>query len=438
VTALQSLTKEARNARPYDVVVWGATGFTGRLVAEYLAQHYGVGKSLKWAIAGRSPEKLARVRDALASIDPAARDLPLLVGDGRDQASLAPIVASTRVVATTVGPYAIHGHELVAACVEHGTDSCDLTGEPQFVRAIIERHHARARATGARIVNCCGFDSIPSDLGVLLLQAEMEAKHGTRCQEVKFFVMKMRGGFSGGTAASALHVAEQMSENPSVRRLLGNPYVLDPDRSDRGPDGSDQLGVRWDSDIERWTGPFLMAAVNTRIVRRSNALLGYRYGRDFRYSECQAFSRGASGFLKASAMTSGLALFMVAAGLGPARTLLASAMPSPGEGPSKEKRDAGFFVVKLVGIGPAVGGASPARLVATVRGQSDPGYGETAKMLSESAVSLAKDPLPTEGGILTPASCMGMHLVDRLRRAGMAFDVEPMPARAQDAARVAL
>ena len=426
---------DAWKARPYDVVVWGATGFTGQLVAEYLAEHHGVGRGLKWAIAGRSRDKLTRVREALAAIDPAARDLPLLVGDSRDPASLAPIVSSTRVVATTVGPYDIHGHELVAACVEHGTDSCDLTGEPQFVRTIIERHHVRAQSTGARIVNCCGFDSIPSDLGVLLLQAEMAAKHGTPCQEVKYFVMKMRGGFSGGTAASALHIAEQTSEDPSLRRLLANPYALDPDRVGRGPDGPDQHGVRWDPDLELWTGPFLMAAINTRIVRRSNALLGYRYGEDFRYSECQAFSRGVKGVVQAAALTTGLAAFMVAAALGPARTILASALPSPGEGPSKEERDAGFFVVKLVGIGQG-GGSSPARLVATVRGQSDPGYGETAKMLSESAVSLAQDPLPGGGGILTPASCMGMHLVERLRRAGMVFDVQEMPADAASSSRV--
>ena len=226
-------------------------------------------------------------------------------------------MSSTRVVATTVGPYAIHGRELAAACVEHGTDSCDLTGEPQFVLDTIARHHARARETGARIVNCCGFDSIPSDLGVHLLQKEMAARHGTRCGEVKYFLTKMRGGFSGGTAASALHIAEQMSEDPAVRRMVANPYALDPDRRDRGPDGADQRGVRWDPDFESWTGPFMMAAINTRIVRRSNALLGYSYGKDFRYSECQAFARGPGGFLGGEPSPPGSGLFLVAAALGP-------------------------------------------------------------------------------------------------------------------------
>jgi short subunit dehydrogenase-like uncharacterized protein len=404
-------------------VVWGATGFTGRLVAEYLAQSYGAKRDLRWAIAGRSREKLLQVRDALAAIDPAARDLPVLVGDSRDRASLDPIVSSTRVVATTVGPYAIHGHELAASCAENGTDSCDLTGEPQFVLDTIQRHHARARETGARIVNCCGFDSIPSDLGVLVLQNEMQARHGVSCAEVKFFLSKMRGGFSGGTAASALNMADEMSRDPSVRRTIGNPYALDPDRKERGPDGQDQRGVRWDADLETWTGPFVMAAINTRIVRRSNALLGYRWGKNFRYSECQAFTKGPGGFLGATATVAGFGAFFALAALGPTRALLKRMVPAPGEGPSKEVRDAGFFVVKLVGL---ADGKSAPRLLATVRGQSDPGYGETAKMLGESAVCLAKDDLDAVGGVLTPASSMGVKLVERLRRAGMGFDVEAM------------
>ena len=420
-------TTNEKKSRAYDVVVWGATGFTGRLVAEYLAEHYGVGKSVKWAIAGRSGEKLAQVRDGLAAIDPAARDLPLLVGDGRDRASLDPIVRSTRVVATTVGPYAIHGHELAASCAENGTDSCDLTGEPQFVVSTIERHHKRARETGARIVHSCGFDSIPSDLGVLFLQEEMKSRHGTRCAEVKYFVIKMKGGFSGGTAASALHVAEEMSRDPAVRKTIGNPYALDPDRTERGPDRQDQRGVRWDGDLKTWTGPFMMAAINTRIVRRSNALLGYPWGSDFRYSECQAFSKGLGGLVGATALTLGFGAFFVLATLGPTRGLVAKLVPSPGEGPSKAERDAGFFVVKLVGL-PEAGHGAP-KLVATVRGKSDPGYGETAKMLTESAVCLAKDELPAVGGVLTPASSMGMVLVERLRQAGMTFDVEPMSER---------
>jgi short subunit dehydrogenase-like uncharacterized protein len=414
-----------KKSRAYDVVVWGATGFTGQLVAEYITRHYGVGKDLKWAIAGRSRDKLARVREALVALDPAARDLPLLVGDGGDRASLDPIVRSTRVVATTVGPYAIYGHELAASCAENGTDSCDLTGEPHFVVQTIARHHKRARETGARIVHSCGFDSIPSDLGVLLLQHEMQARHGTRCAQVKYFVVKMKGGFSGGTAASAMNVAEAMARDPSIRKTIGNPYALDPDRTDRGPDRQDQMGVRWDSDLKKWTGPFMMAAINTRIVRRSNALLGYAWGKDFRYSECQAFSGGPGGLLGATALTLGFGVFFALASTGPTRGLVAKLLPAPGEGPSQAEREAGFFVVKLLGF-PDSG---PATLVATVRGENDPGYGETAKMLTEAAVCLAKDDLRVDGGVLTPASSMGMTLVERLRKAGMTFGVEPMSAR---------
>jgi short subunit dehydrogenase-like uncharacterized protein len=419
-------TNAEKKSRPYDVVVWGATGFTGRLVAEYLATHYGIGKSVKWAIAGRSRDKLTQVQAALAAIDPAARDLPILVADGRDRASLDPLVRSTRVVATTVGPYAVYGHELAASCADNGTDSCDLTGEPQFVLATLQRHHKRARETGARIVHCCGFDSIPSDLGVLFLQNEMKARHGTRCAEVKFFLVKMKGGFSGGTAASGLHIAEEMAKDRSVRRTIGNPYALDPDRVGRGPDKQDQHGVRWDADIGKWTGPFMMAAINTRIVRRSNALLGYPWGTDFRYSECQAFSGGLRGLFGATTLSLGAGAFFVLAALGPTRALLAKMLPSPGEGPSREAREAGFFVIKLVGLPEAPNGP---KLVATVRGQSDPGYGETAKMLTEAAVCLAKDDLDVPGGVLTPASSMGMRLVERLQRAGMTFEAEPLADR---------
>jgi short subunit dehydrogenase-like uncharacterized protein len=424
-----STERASRSSRPYDVVIWGATGFTGRLAAEYIARAHGVGRDLRWAIAGRSHEKLASVRDGLAAIDPRARELAILVGDSRDAASLAPIVSQTRVVLTTVGPYAIYGHELVAACVEHGTDSVDLTGEPQFVRATIDRHHARARQTGARIVNCCGFDSIPSDLGVLLVQTEMRARHGTRCAEVKYFAGEMSGGMSGGTIASAMHIAEEMAHDPGVRRIVANPYALDPDRTDRGPDGPDQKGVRFDEDLQRWTGPFMMAAINTRIVRRTNALLDYAYGRDFRYSECQSFKEGAKGFLEATGLTVGLGVFLAAAAMPPTRALLERLLPAPGEGPSKEARDRGFFVTRLVGIGePSAPGGAP-RLLATIRGKSDPGYGETAKMIGESAICLARDDVAPRGGVLTPASCMGLKLVDRLRAAGMDFAVEEMSPR---------
>ncbi|GAC1374417.1 MAG: trans-acting enoyl reductase family protein [Polyangiales bacterium] len=426
------MTPTPHSARTHDVVLWGATGFTGRLVAEYLASHYGVGRDLRWALGGRNRKKLEAVRDGLLTVDPRASELPLLVGDGDDPSFLGGLAGSTRVVCTTVGPYALHGHPLVAACVEHGTAYCDLTGETQFVRQVIDRHHARAKETGARIVNCCGFDSIPFDLGVLMVQDAMRARHGVRCVEVKSFAGEMKGGVSGGTASSALNAVAEATSDKAVRRILGDPDALDPDlraRGERGPDAGDQRGVRFDRDLGRWTGPFVMAAINTRVVRRSHALLGYPWGKDFRYSEATSFGPGPRGWMSAAAMTAGIGAFVGVAAISPLRGLLRRALPAAGEGPSKEARDAGFFQVRIVGIGEARDGAPPPKLLGIVAGTSDPGYGETAKMLGESAVCLAKDELPTAGGVLTPASAMGPKLLARLREAGMTFEVDELAAR---------
>jgi short subunit dehydrogenase-like uncharacterized protein len=407
-------------ARRLDVLLWGATGFTGALVAEYILRHYGVGKTLRWAIAGRSQSKLEAVRSELARIDPRAADLEILVADSNDRASLDLLVRTTRVVATTVGPYVIHGKELVAACVDAGTDSCDLCGEATFVREMIDRHHARAGETGARIVSACGYDSIPSDLGVLVVQEQARKIWGQPCREVRYFAGESKGGVSGGTIASMLHMVEAATKDGRTRRLLGDPYSLDPDRKG-GPDGADQRGVRYDTDLARWTGPFVMAVINTRVVRRTNRLLDYAYGRDFRYSEAMSFGPGPKGFLTAAAVAGTTAGFVAAVAVPPVRALLAkTVLPAPGEGPSKEVRDRGFFTSRLVGIG-----EGSERIRAIVKGTSDPGYGETAKMMTESAVCLALDDgIRQQGGILTPASCMGMRLVERLREAGMTFAVE--------------
>jgi short subunit dehydrogenase-like uncharacterized protein len=414
-----------RLSRELDVVLWGATGFTGKLVAERLASAYGVGGKLRWAIGGRSREKLEAVRAGLEAIDPRARGLPIVLGDNRDRESLAAAARNARVVASTVGPFTVHGRELVAACVDEGTDYCDLTGEPQFVRDMIDRHHAPARAKGARIVHCCGFDSIPSDLGTLMVQTYMRDAHGGRCSQVKCLVGPFKGGASGGTVASMMQVVEEASRDRRVRQVLTNPYSLDPERGEPGPDGRDQLGVRWDRDLGRWTGPFLMAGINARMVRRTNALLGYAYGRDFRYSEAMGFQSGPKGLVTATAMSVGLAGLFAAAAVKPVRRLLQrNVLPQPGEGPSRETRDGGYFVCNFVGSGETNNGAPPAKVFGTVKGTSDPGYGETAKMLSESAVCLALDgdAIAREGGVLTPAACMGMRLVERLRAAGMTFE----------------
>jgi short subunit dehydrogenase-like uncharacterized protein len=318
----------------------------------------------------------------------------------------------------------VHGRELVAACVEAGTDYCDLTGEPQFVRAMIDEHHERARVTGARIVHCCGYDSIPSDLGTLMLQETAREALESRCVEIKCFAGEQKGGISGGTAASMVAIADEASHDANVRRVMADPYALDPGRGERGPDRRDQLGVKWDDDLGMWTGPFLMAAINARVVRRSNALLGYAYGRDFRYREAMSFGKGPRGLLMAAGVSAGTAVGFAAMAIAPLRRVVADrVLPAPGEGPSKETRDQGFFVTRLVGTLPD----GTRKLRGTIRGTSDPGYGETAKMLSEAAVCLAKDGdvIRREGGVLTPAACMGMRLVQRLRDAGMTFDVKP-------------
>jgi short subunit dehydrogenase-like uncharacterized protein len=427
---------DSRPPRQYDVVLWGATGYTGRLVAEFLLSRYGADGDLRWALGGRDGNKLSSVREQLAGEYPAARRLPIVLGDARDRASLDVLARSAKVVCTTVGPYALHGRDLVAACVDAGTDYCDLTGETPFVREMIDLHHERARdVSGARIVHCCGFDSVPSDLGTLLVQEHARAHHGAPCQEVKGFVVDATGGVSGGTAASALSIVEQAVRDPRTRRLLSDPYALAPRESHagngRGPraerDARDQWGLRWDDDLGGWTAPFPMAGVNTRVVRRTNALLDYAWGTDFLYREASGFSKGAKGWLTAAGATAGLGLFVGAMVVPPLRWAIGkTVLPSPGEGPSAASRARGHFAVRFVGVGRATHGTTPPRVFATVRGTSDPGYGETAKMLAESAACLALDEGITgrRGGVLTPASAMGMRLVERLRQAGMSFDVD--------------
>jgi short subunit dehydrogenase-like uncharacterized protein len=410
--------------RDYDIVLFGATGFTGKLVAEYLAQH--APKGVRWAIAGRNKEKLEAVKRELVAIDAALGELSILVADGHDEASLDALVPKTRVICTTVGPFGKHGRKLAASCARHGTHYCDITGEVPFVRASIDENHAKAIETGARIVHCCGFDSIPSDLGVHILWDHARKESGS-LSWTKGFVGEMKGAASGGTAATMLAIVEEATRDRDVRRLLGNPHALDPEvprGRTRDPFEADVTSVAFDEDIGRWTAPFVMASVNTRIVRRSNALL--RYGEAFRYREAMSLPKGPKGLVAASAVTAGMAGFAVCAALPPTRALLARfVLPKPGEGPSREARDAGHFTLRFVAEGKNESGAT-FRATATVKGTSDPGYGETAKMLGQSALCLAQDGerLDARFGVLTPASAMGMTLVERLRRAGMTFSVD--------------
>lgn len=404
--------------RELDIVIWGATGFTGALVAEYLIERYGDSPPFRWAIGGRSRDKLEAVRARLGA---AAADLPLIVGDSEDESFLATLAQRAAVVCSTVGPYALYGSKLVAACVDAGTHYCDLTGELQWIRRMIDRHGEAAVRSGARIVHSCGFDSIPSDIGVFFLQREMQRAHGVPCRRIKYGMRRFRGGFSGGTAASLLAMMEEVSRDKNVRSLLADPYGLNPQGERAGPDGADSLKPGYDEDFQSWAGPFVMAALNTRIVRRTNALLDYAYGRDFHYSESLLTGRGARGMASAAAMAAGQAVALGAGAIGPLRKLLGRVVPKPGEGPSKSERDNGFFDIELYGEHPTDRARS---LRARVYGDRDPGYGSTSKMLGESAVCLALDDLTVGGGFWTTAAAMGAPLVERLHRnAGVTFSL---------------
>jgi short subunit dehydrogenase-like uncharacterized protein len=413
-----------------DIVIWGATGYTGQLVAQYIAEHYGRDDSLSWGIAGRNAAKLATVRDGLRPFL-GERELPMIIADSEDEASLSALVEQTRVVCTTVGPYLRYGDLLVRLCAEAGKSYCDLTGETPFMRRCIDRYHQTAVDGGAKIVHACGFDSIPSDLGCLTLQDAALEAHGAPCSQVRFVLTRMKGGFSGGTMASMLNVVSQLGD-AEIRKVLFNPYALDPEGGPRGPDGRDQQGVAYDDDLRQWTGPFVMAAVNTRVVRRSHALQGHPWGEQFSYAECHALGSGPRGALRAASSALGMGAFNAALMARPTRALLERRfLPKPGEGPTPEQREAGFFTATLVGHGADRAGR-PMRMRAEVVGERDPGYGETAKMLGESAICLAKDAarLPERAGVLTPATAMGQVLIERLRAAKMVFSAEPWSSSA--------
>ena len=405
------------NQRQHDIVVWGASGFTGKLVTEYLYGNYGVGGELRWAIAGRNREKL----DSLCSdLGIESGSLPIVISDSFDAQSMQNLARDTKVVLTTVGPYAKYGSALVEACVSQGTHYCDLAGESQWMRKMIDSFQTDAEKSGARIVHSCGFDSIPSDIGVWFLQREAQKLHGAPCTEIKLLVKAMKGGASGGTFASMMNAIEEARHDRETAKILVDPYNLNPAGERSGPDGREQSGVEYHAESGTWTAPFVMAAVNTRVVRRTNALLHYPYGRNFRYSEATMTGAGSSGWMKSAMTTAGLGGFMLASSFDFSRSLLVNRiLPKPGEGPSKEQREAGFFNLLLVGKL-----ADGTLLRARVTGDRDPGYGSTSKMLSESAICLAKDDLTTAGGFWTPASAMADVLIGRLvENAGLTFDL---------------
>jgi len=402
--------------KEFDLIIWGASGFTGGLVVEYLLDRYGIGGDLNWAIAGRNRDKLTGLRAALVPSGQ-RRQLPIVIADSADPDSLTAMVERTEVVCSTVGPYARYGTPLVAACAEAGTDYCDLTGEPQWMARVIEAYQASAEASGARIVHTCGFDSIPSDLGVWYLQQKMLEQYGVPAARVKGRIGRTRGTASGGTVASIMHLMEEARKDPSIRRLVADPYSLYPAGVAPGRDGPDQTGARYDQDFRQWTAPFVLSATNSRVVRRSNAVLGFPWGEAFRYDEsllCPSRAR-------AVAMALGTGAGMLTLAAGPTRALARRFLPKPGEGPDREQREAGFYEIFFHGIHPDDRSKD---IRVKVTGDMDPGYGSTAKMLGEAAVCLACDEPAVGGGFWTPSSAMDGQLLQRLEEnAGLTFEV---------------
>ena len=387
--------------REYDIVVYGATGYTGRLVAEHFVREYG-GKddAPKWAMAGRNRAKLEDVRTLIG----APADTPLIVADADDAASLDAMCAAARVVITTVGPYQLYGDALVAACVRAGTDYADLCGEPAWMREQIDRHHEGAAKSGARICFSSGFDSIPFDLGVLMLQKEAVERFGRPAPRVRGRVRAMQGTFSGGTAASLGATMKAAAKNPRIIGLLRDPFALTP--GFEGPDQPGGMVPGYEKDLDRWAAPFVMAPINTKNVHRTNFLLGHPYGEDFRYDEMVLTSPGEAGRKMAEAAVDLL------------KNPFGAKPPKPGEGPSAEERENGFYDVLFIGEYPD--GES---LRYAVRGRYDPGYGSTSRMIAETAMALLDS--DAKGGVGTPGSFLGETLVERLRdRAEIRFEAE--------------
>ena len=399
------------NQREFDVIVWGATGFTGRLVAEYLAERYGAESNTRWAMAGRNVGKLGEVAEAIG-----AGAVPLITADAADAKSLGEMARRTKAIITTVGPYQKYGEPLVEACAAAGTDYVDLCGEPPFMRRMFDQYSDEAKASGARIVHSCGFDSIPFDLGVYFVQGLAREKFGKPAADVKARVLAMRGGASGGTIASALATIENIGD-ADVRRVMRDIYSLAPDETAVRPRQPDMNTPHYDRDAKKWVALFVMAAINARNVHRSNMLMDYAYGEDFRYSEMMAAPNAPAAF----AITGGMGAGAGALLFPPTRALLKNTvLPKPGDGPSARQRETGFY--KILFVAKNDGGES---VSAIVKGDRDPGYGSTSKMIAESALCLAFDVSreETPGGVWTAAAAMGDKLIARLEaNAGLSFE----------------
>jgi len=407
------------SSKKYDLIVFGATSFVGQILCRYLVSEYGVDGTVRWAAAGRSAGKLEKLRESLGA---EAEQLSLLTADAADETALRSLCGQTRVVISTVGPYALYGEPLVRVCATTGTDYCDLTGEVQWVRRMITRYENQARESGARIVHCCGFDSIPSDMGVWHLQQAAQAQFGAPCEKVRMRVKAMRGSASGGTIASMLNITKEAANNPELRKELANPYSICPSGHGFTVRQHNVTTPEFDSESQQWAAPFIMAGINTRVVHRSNALSGNAYGDNFRYDESMLMGKGVKGRLGAMGFVLGLGAFMVGAAVKPTRWLMENYMlPKPGEGPSREAQEKGFYDLRFIGET-----ASGERIKTKVTGDRDPGYGSTSRILAQSALSLAFD-IDKEsrgGGFWTTATVFDQRLIERLEKnAGLTFSI---------------
>ena len=389
--------------RSFDIIVYGATSFVGQILTEYLGNYSknDNAEAVSWAIAGRSESKLLELKNRLN-----LSEISHFVADASDLDGLNELANKTKVIITTVGPYALYGEAMVKACVNTGTDYCDLAGEPQWINQMLIKYEAIAKKTGARIINSAGFDSIPSDIGVYKTQQLAIEKTGAAAKQIKMRVRKIKGAASGGTIASMLNVFKEAKENPELRKVLVNPYVLCPKQHPFTQRQKSHKKAEFDEDLNIWTMPFVMAAINERVVHRTNALLGNQYGTNFKYDEAMS---GKTGF-QAWTFTLGLGGFVMAASISPLRSLLAKyVLAKPGEGPSPEEQFAGMFDLRFY-----ADLDNGEKLIIKVEGDRDPGYGSTAKMLAQAAICLSKDVPALDGGFWTPVSALGDHLIDRL------------------------
>jgi short subunit dehydrogenase-like uncharacterized protein len=383
----------------YDIVVFGASGYTGRLVAEYLQGEY-ANTSLKWAMAGRSLDKLASVRTALGIPD----SVDLVSVDSDDAASVGQMVSNCKVVITTVGPYQLYGEELIKQCAEQGTDYVDLSGEPSWMHETIAQHSAAAKTSGARIVHSCGFDSIPFDLGVYCLQQHAITQTGKPIATVKGRVRAMNGTFSGGTIASMRATMASAQANPAIIKVLTNPFALT--EGFTGPEQPTGAAPQYDEELNSWSAPFVMAAINTKNIHRSNFLLGHQYGEDFRYDEMLLTGDGEQGKAAAEYVAKD--------------DSIGKSDLQPGDGPTQEERENGNYDAIFAGQN-----SEGELMISSVQGDRDPGYGSTSKMLAEAAICLLENPTLASGGLWTPAAAMGQALIDRLHaHAGLTFQIE--------------